>query len=266
MDLGLKGKTAIVTGGSSNIGRGVVLALAREGANVVITFRDPVQSRKTADDAIALGGQALPVRTEVVERESVENMVKKTLEAFGRVDILVNNVGGGNDGPALHEKPWEEIDEEIRKNFWAQVCTCKVVSPIMMKQQWGRIINIGTDVSRSGSARNPIYAASKAAVGGLTRSIARQLGRYNITVNSVLPGWTLPESPEDAGVGSFWYGGKAGKLFSPEFMEKQVKALPVRRTGTPRDIAAMVIFFASEQASYITGQTIAVDGGATMEM
>ncbi len=266
MDLGLKGKTAIVTGGSSNIGRGIVLALAQEGANVVITYRDEKQARKTADDAIALGVKALPIKTQVVERESVENMVQKTMEAFGRVDILVNNVGGGNDGPALHEKPYEEIDEEIRKNFWAVVCTCKTVSPIMMNQKWGRIINIGTDVSRSGSARNPIYAASKAAVGGLTRSIARQLGRYNVTVNSVLPGWTLPEKPEDVGAGSFWYGGKAEKLFSPEFMEKQVKALPVRRTGMPRDIAAMVAFFASEQASYITGQTIAVDGGATMEM
>jgi NAD(P)-dependent dehydrogenase (short-subunit alcohol dehydrogenase family) len=266
MDLGLKGKTAVVTGGSSNIGRGIVLALAKEGANVVITYRDEKQARKTAEDAIALGGHALPIKTEVVDRESVENMVKKTVEAFGRLDILVNNVGGGNDGPALHEKSYEEIDKEIRINFWAVVCTCKTVSPIMMNQKWGRIINIGTDVSRSGSARNPIYAASKAAVGGLTRSLAKGLGKYNVTVNSVLPGWTLPEKPEDVGQGSFWYGGKAAQLFSPEFMDKQVKALPIRRTGTPRDIANMVAFFASDGASYITGQTIAVDGGATMEM
>jgi len=266
MDLGLKGKTAVVTGGSSNIGRGIVLALAQERANVVITYRDEKQARRTAEDAVALGGKALPIRTEVVERESVENMVKKTVEAFGRLDILVNNVGGGNDGPALYEKTYEEIDEEIRKNFWAVVCTCKSVSKLMMDQKWGRIINIGSDVARSGSARSPIYAASKAAVGGLTRSLARQLGRYNVTVNCVLPGWTLPEKPEDVGAGSFWYGGKAAQLFSPEFMEKQVKALPVRRTGTPRDIANMVAFFASDCASYITGQTIGVDGGATMEM
>ena len=266
MDLGLKGKTAVVTGGSSNIGRGIVLALAKEGANVVITYRDEKQARKTAEDAIALGGHALPIKTEVIERESVENMVKKTVEDFGRLDILVNNVGGGNDGPALHEKSYEEIDKEIRVNFWAVVCTCKSVSPIMIGQKYGRIINIGTDVSRSGSARNPIYAASKAAVGGLTRSLAKGLGKYNVTVNSVLPGWTLPEKPEDVGAGSFWYGGKAAQLFSPEFMEKQVKALPIRRTGTPRDIANMVAFFASDCADYITGQTIAVDGGATMEM
>ena len=266
MDLGLKGKTAVVTGGSSNIGRGIVLALAKEGANVVITYRDEKQARKTAEDAIALGGHALPIKTEVIERESVENMVKKTVEDFGRLDILVNNVGGGNDGPALHEKSYEEIDKEIRVNFWAVVCTCKSVSPIMIGQKYGRIINIGTDVSRSGSARNPIYAASKAAVGGLTRSLAKGLGKYNVTINSVLPGWTLPEKPEDVGAGSFWYGGKAAQLFSPEFMEKQVKALPIRRTGTPRDIANMVAFFASDCADYITGQTIAVDGGATMEM
>ena len=173
MDLGLKGKTAIVTGGSSNIGRGIVLALAKEGANVVITYRDEKQARKTAEDAIALGGHALPIKTEVVERESVENMVKKTVEAFGRLDILVNNVGGGNDGPALHEKSYEEIDKEIRVNFWAVVCTCKSVSKLMMDQKYGRIINIGTDVSRSGSARNPIYAASKAAVGCLADTMSR---------------------------------------------------------------------------------------------
>jgi len=265
VDLGLAGKTAIVTGGSSNIGRGIVLALAKEGANVVITYRDEKQARKTADDANAMGGHALPVRTEVVERESVENMVKKTLEAFGRIDILVNNVGGGNEGPFLVDKPYEEIEKEIKVNYWSVIYTCKSVSRHMMEQSYGRIINIGSDVARSGSARNPVYAASKAAVIGLTKSLARQLGRYNVTVNCILPGWTLPEKPEDVGQGSFWYGEKARQVFSPEFLEKQVKGLPIRRTGTPRDIACMTVFFASDCASYITGQTIAVDGGAVME-
>jgi 2-hydroxycyclohexanecarboxyl-CoA dehydrogenase len=264
MDLGLAGKTAIVTGGSSNIGRGIVLALAKEGANIVITYRDEKQARKTADDANALGGNALPIRTEVVQRESVENMVKKTLEAFGNIDIMVNNVGGGNDGPALVDKPYEEIENEIRVNYLSVIHTCKAVSRHMMDQKYGRIVNIGTDVALSGSARNPIYASSKAAVIGLTKSLARQLGKYSVTVNCILPGWTLPENPEDVGQGSFWYGGKASQLFSPEFMEKQVKALPIRRTGTPRDIAYMAVFLASDCASYITGQTIAVDGGATM--
>ncbi|MCX5999337.1 MAG: 3-oxoacyl-ACP reductase FabG [Chloroflexi bacterium] len=265
MDLGLAGKTAIVTGGSSNIGRGIVLALAKEKANVIITYRDEKQARKTADDANALGGHALPIRTEVVERESVENMVKKALEAFGHIDILVNNVGGGNDGPFLVDKPYDEIEKEIRVNLWSVIHTCKSVSRHMIDRKYGRIINIGTDVARSGTARNPIYAASKAGVIGLTKSLARQMGQHNVTVNCVLPGWTLPEKPEDVGQGSFWYGDKARQIFSPEFLEKQVKGLPVRRTGTPRDIANMVVFFASDCASYITGQTIAVDGGAVME-
>lgn len=265
MDLGLAGKTAIVTGGSSNIGRAIVLALAKEGANIAIADRDTVQGAKTASDAKALGGNALPIKTEITDRESVADMVKKTLEVFGRIDILVNNIGGGNEGPALVDKPYDEVEHEIKVNFMGPIHTCKAVSRLMIDQGYGRIVNVGTDVSLSGSARNPIYASSKAAILGLTKSLARQMGKNNITVNCVLPGWTPPESPEDVGEGSFWHGERAKSFFDPVFIEKQVKALPVRRVGKPRDIAAAVVFLASEDASYITGQTIAVDGGATMQ-
>lgn len=264
MNLGLAGKTAIVTGGSSNIGRGVVLALAEEGVNVVITYRDEKQATKTAAEANAQGGgRALPIRTEVVDRESVESMVKQTLDSFGRIDILVNNVGSSTDGPHVVDKPYAQIEYEIEVNYWSVIHCCKAVAASMIGQKSGRIVNLGSGVALVGRAGDTIYAASKAAVIGLTKSLARELGKYDITVNCVIPGWTLPEKPGDVGAGSFWYGKNAGH-YSPEYLEKQVKGQPIRRPGTPRDIASMVVFLASDCASWVTGQTICVNGGAVI--
>lgn len=264
MELGLKGKTAIVTGGSSNIGRGIVLALAKEGANVVITYRDETQAQKTADDAGALGGGwVLPVRTEVVDKESVENMVKRAIEAFGRIDILVNNVGASTDGPHVVDKPYEQIEHEVKVNYWSVIHCSKAVAGHMIGNKSGRIVNLGSGVALVGRAGDTIYAASKAAVVGFTKSLARELGPHGITVNCVVPGWTMPESAGDVGQGSFWHG-KSAEVYSQEYIAKQVKALPIRRVGTPRDIANMVVFLASDCASYVTGQTICVDGGAVI--
>jgi NAD(P)-dependent dehydrogenase (short-subunit alcohol dehydrogenase family) len=264
MELGLKGKTAIVTGGSSNIGRAIVLGLAKEGANVVITYRDEKQARKTAEDANALGGgRALPVQTQVVDRASVESMVKQTLDAFGRIDILVNNVGASTDGPRVVEKPYDQIEHEVNVNYWSVIHCCKAVAPAMIERKWGRIVNLGSGVALVGRAGDSIYAASKAAVIGFTKSLSRELGQYNITVNCVVPGWTMPEDPGDVGQGSFWHG-KSKEVFSPEYIEKQVRVQPIRRVGTPRDVSDMVAFLASDRASYVTGQTVCVDGGAVI--
>ena len=264
MELGLKGKTAIVTGGSSNIGRAIVLALVKEGANVVITYRDEIQAQKTAKEANALGGgRALPMKTQVVDRGSVENMVRETLEAFGRIDILVNNVGSSTDGPHIVEKPYDQIEHEVEVNYWSVIHCSKAVAGHMIERKWGRIVNLGSGVALVGRAGDTIYAASKAAVIGFTKSLSRELGRYNITVNCVVPGWTMPENPGDVGAGSFWHG-KSKEVYSPEYIEKQVKALPIRRVGIPRDVANMVVFLASDCASYVTGQTICVNGGAVI--
>ncbi len=264
MELGLKGKTAIVTGGSSNIGRGIVLALAKEGVNVVITYRDEVQARKTAEDANALGGgRALPLKTEVVEKASVENMVKQTMEAFGRIDILVNNVGGSTDGPHVTDKPYDQIEYEVNVNYWSVIHCSKAVVGHMIEKKSGRIVNLGSGVALVGRAGDTIYAASKAAVVGFTKSLARELGPFGVTVNCVVPGWTMPEDAGDVGRGSFWHD-KSSQTYSPEYIGKQVKFLPIRRVGTPRDIANMVVFLASDCASYVTGQTICVDGGAVI--
>ncbi|MBL7119421.1 MAG: glucose 1-dehydrogenase [Dehalococcoidia bacterium] len=266
MDMNLAGKTAIVTGGGSNIGRGIVLGLAREGANVVITYRDEKQARKTAGDAESLGGHAFIVKMDVRDRDSVSSMVQQAIGFTGRIDVLVNNVGAGTDGPLLVEKSFDEIDREIETNFRSVIYCSRAVSPYMMEQRYGKIINIGSPSALSGRGGDAIYSSSKAAVIGLTKSLARELGHYNINVNCVCPGWVIPEKREDVGQGSFWYE-RYREMYTPEDLEKQekqVRRFPIGRRGNPKDIASMVLFLASDRASYVTGQTICVDGGAVI--
>ncbi len=263
MEFGLTGKTVIVTGGGSNIGRGIALAFAREGANVVITYRDEEQARRTADDIRSLGGSPFIVKTDVCERQSVEDMVARVLDSTGRIDVMVNNVGGAKEGVLVADKPYEEIEAEMKTNFWSALYCSKSVTPYMIERQAGRIINVGSPVALTGRAGGAIYSASKAAVVGFTKSLARELGRYSITVNCVCPGWIMPENPEDAGQGSFWHD-KFHDVFSPEYLQKQVSTYPIQRVGIPRDIAGMVVFLASDRASYVTGQVICTDGGATI--
>lgn len=263
MNLNLEGRVAIVTGGSSNIGRGIVLALAREGANVAITYRDEVQANKTATDATTLGVKALPVRTDISDAKSVGDMVSTVLGNFGRIDILVNNVGVSRDGPHIVDKSLEEIEYEIRMNLWATVLCSKLVAAEMVKQEYGRIINMGSSAAAQGRVGDTTYCACKQAIVGFTRSLARELGPRNITVNCVSPGWIMPEKPEDVGKGSFWHE-KFKESYTPGYIDKTIKSFPIKRVGVPRDIAEMVTFLASDCGSYITGQTFNVNGGATM--
>lgn len=263
MDLGLSGKTVIVTGGASNIGRATVLAFAREGANIVIADLDEKQAHKTADDANALGGHALVIKADVGDRDSVQTMVKKTLDAFGSVDVLVNNVAWANQGPLLVDKPDDEIEKEIRLTFWSVIHCSRVVAKHMIDRKYGKIVNIGSDAGRAGQPRGVTYSGTKAAVIGFTKALARELGRHGINVNCVCPGWVVPERPEDAGEGSFW-SGRVHDTWTPEDLQKQIQICAIRRLGTPRDIADMVVFLASDCTSYVTGQTISVDGGAVM--
>ena len=221
MDLRLAGKTAIVTGGASNVGRGIVLAFAREGANIVIADRDEKQSLKTAGDANALGGHALVVNTDVCDSDSVDNMVKKTIDSFRRIDVLVNDVTWAVQGPLLVDKTDDEIDKEIRTAYWSAICCSKAVARHMMEQRYGRIINMGSNSGRKGQAGAVTYSANKAAIIGLTKALARELGRYNITVNCVCPGVVLPENPEDVGEGSYWHGRFKG-VFTPEYVAKAI--------------------------------------------
>ncbi|MBM3118851.1 MAG: 3-oxoacyl-ACP reductase FabG [Chloroflexi bacterium] len=262
MDLNLAGKAVIVTGGGSNIGRGIVLAFAREGPNVVIADIDEVQAQKVAKEANDLGGKAIVIKTDVTDVDSVTAMAKKTLEQFGKIDVLVNNVGWGMDRLFI-EKPRTEWEKEVNINFWGVINCTRVVLDHMIEQKYGKIISISSDAGRMGEYREAVYAGCKGGVIAMSKTLARELGRYGINVNVVCPGMTLPESPEHAGELSMWKSPMA-QFLTPEVQEKAAKAYPLRRLGKPQDVANVVVFLASDVASFITGQTISVSGGYTM--
>ena len=263
MDLGLTGKTVIVTGGASNIGRAIVLTFAREAANIVIADLDEKQAQRTAGDASALGGHAVVITADVGDGESVENMVRQTLDTFGGVDVLVNNVGWANQGPLLVDKPDQEIKKEIRLNCWSVLNCSRVVARHMMERKYGKIVNISSDAGRAGVPGAVVYSGTKAAVIGFTRALARELGRYGVNVNCVCPGVIVPETAEDVGEGSFW-SERVRHTWSQDDLRKMTAGNAIRRPGNPQDIANMVVFLASDCASYVTGQTFSVDGGMVM--
>ena len=262
MDLNLAGKTAIVTGGGSNIGRAIALAFAREKSNVMIADIDEAQGQKVAKEAVALGGKALAIKTDVTSYDSVTAMVKRTIEEFGKLDVLVNNVGWTLDRLFV-EKPRSEWEKEVSINFWGVVNCTRAVLDHMIGRKYGKIISIGSDAGRMGEYREAVYAACKGGVIAMSKSLARELGRYGININVVCPGVTVPENPEHAGELSMWKGPMA-QVFTTEVQEKAAKAYPLRRLGKPEDIANVVVFLASDAASFITGQTISVSGGYTM--
>ncbi len=265
MELGLSGKTAIVTGGASNIGRGIALGFAQEGAKIVIAEIDEDQGRKVVEEARDLGAEALHIRTDVTDLDSVRAMVSTTLEGFGRIHILVNNAGGTVHARPFVEKPRSEWATEIDLNYWGVInCTREVVGH-MIERKGGKIINIASTSGQSGFAGYNLanYAGVKGGVIALSRALAWEFGRYNINVNVVCPGWIVPESPNDVGKTSFWkqWG---YDYYTPDVLQRAMRYWPVRRLGKPEDIADSVLFLASERASFLTGQTLSVSGGLTM--
>lgn len=264
MDLGLSGKVAIVTGGGSNIGRAISLAFAKEGAQVVIAELDLNQGKRVVDQIKTLGGRAIVIRTDVTDYSPVQEMVSQVLRQWGHIDILVNNVGWVYDRLFV-EKPREEWEKEIALNLWSVInCTRAVIEP-MIERKYGKIVNIASDAGRMGEYREAVYAGCKGGVIAMSKSIAREVGRYGINVNVVCPGATAPESPEDVGGKSMWApGGGLAAYNTPEVLEKMAKAYPLRRLGKSEDTANAVLFLASDVAAYITGQTLSVSGGYTM--
>lgn len=262
MDLNLAGKTAIVTGGGSNIGRGIVLAFAMENSNVVVADIDEDQGKRVAEEANALGGKAIAVKTDVTDFDSVTAMVKVTAKHFKGVEILINNVGGAARLQTFLEKPRAKWEKEINRNLWAVLNCTKAVVDHMVEQRCGRIVNISSEAGRTRSEKVSVYAACKGGVITFTKALAQELGRYSINVNVVCPGLITPESPEHIGELSMWKGQTGQSL--REYYEAELKSIPLGRVGKPNDIANAVIFLASDAASYITGQTLSVNGGWTM--
>jgi len=261
MELGLKGKTVIITGGGSNIGRAITLAFAKEGSNIVIADIDEKQANKVADKAKKLGVKAIVVKTDVTDYDAVEAMVKKAIDEFGAVDVLVNNVGWDLQQLFIDTTPdfWEKI---ININYRSALNCTKVVLGHMIERKSGAIVSIGSDAGRIGEFREAVYGGTKGAVIAFSKAVAREVGRYNVRLNVVCPGMTIPQSEEEYGEESGWK--LARGFFTDEIKEKIIKNYPLRRLGTSEDIANAVLFMASDVANFITGQTLSVSGGYSM--
>ncbi|HKZ50389.1 MAG TPA: SDR family NAD(P)-dependent oxidoreductase [Dehalococcoidia bacterium] len=265
MDLQLAGKTAIVTGGGSNIGRGISLGLAKEGANVVIADVDETAAKKVADQANALeaGGKTIAIRCDVTNYQNVEAMINQAVQQFGQVHALVNNVGWTVDQLFI-ERSRQDWEKEVNLNLWSVINCCRAMLPHMIEKSYGHIVSIGSDAGRMGEYREAVYSGCKAGVIGLTKALAREVGRYGITLNVVCPGTTPPGSVDELSEVSAWRGEMGQMFMNPEIQKKAAERYPLRRLGTPGDIASAVAFLASDAARHITGQTLSVSGGYSM--
>jgi len=271
METGLAGKTVIVTGGGSNIGRGIVLAFAEEGSNIVIADKDEAQARRTAAKARELGAQStLVIGVDVTREGEVEAMVGAVLEKFSKIDVVVNNVGQPSDIPFTEETK-ETLDKSMDVNLRSTINCAKAILPHMIKQGSGKVVNIGSEAGRKGDPERAVYSACKGAVIALTKAIARDVGSYGVTVNCVCPHRITPQDLEQqTGEGSVFHPEKgqykmmAPLVGTPELEKMLTEPLSVKRLGRPEDIGYAVVFLASDRAGYITGQTFSVNGGAYM--
>jgi 2-hydroxycyclohexanecarboxyl-CoA dehydrogenase len=244
--MGLEGKIAIVTGAGQGIGRGIATKLAAEGATVVVTDINEDTAKETA---ATIGG--IGIRTDVTSRESVEAMVEQVMRQFGRIDVLVNNAGWDKSGPFVDSDPadWDRI---IAINLYGVLHTSKAVLPIMAAQGAGSVVNLASDAGRVGSSGEAVYSAAKGGVIAFTKATAREMARHQVNANCVCPG------PTDTAL----FASVGGD--NPKLREALTKAIPFRRLAQPEDLANVVAFLASDEAAYVTGQTVSVSGGLTM--
>ncbi len=244
----LKDKVALVTGASRGIGRSISLVLARQGARIVAVDLDPEGLEKVADEIREAGSDAVVVKGNVTVSEDAERMVEEAVKAFGRIDILINNAGITRDSLLVRMKD-EDWDAVLNVNLKGAFLCTRSVTKVMSKQRSGTIINIASVVGQMGNIGQANYCASKAGVIGLTKSNARELARRNITVNAVAPGFIATDMTEAM----------------PEKVRQELAAqIPLNRLGSADDVANAVLFLASDQAAYITGQVIGVNGGMYM--
>jgi 3-oxoacyl-[acyl-carrier protein] reductase len=242
----LSGKTALVTGGSRGIGAGICKYLAQHGAAVAINYKESKEQalalKKMIEEA---GGKAIAIQADVRKPEDCERLIQETIAGLGRLDILVNNAGFNRDTLLLRMslEDWDEVMElNLRAVF---LCTKAAVRP-MIKQRFGRIINIGSVSGLAGNAGQANYAAAKSGIIGFTLAVARELGSRNITANVIAPGLVITELTKD---------------IRKEIVEGVKQRLIIDRFGTVEDVAAAVLYFASEESGYVTGQVLSVDGG-----
>jgi 3-oxoacyl-[acyl-carrier protein] reductase len=245
----LDGKVALVTGGSRGIGRAIALRLATQGADVAFTYRgNAAAAQATVAEIEALGRRALAVQADAADGTSAEAAVKTVLDALGKVDILVNNAGITRDDLIMRMKP-EDWTDVLETNLFGAFYALKACTRPMLKARAGRIINITSVSGQAGQTGQANYSSAKAGLIGLTKAAARELASRNITVNAVAPGFVLTELTQDL----------------PEALQAEItNRTPLGRFGTTEEIANAVAFLASDEAAYITGQVLAVDGGLVM--
>ena len=245
----LKGKCALVTGASRGIGKAIALKLASLGANLVLNYRSSeTEAMEVEKEVKKMGVDAISIIGDISKLEDVENLVSVAKEKFGSVDIMVNNAGITKDTLILRMKE-EDFDKVIDVNLKGVFNCLKTITPVMVRQKHGKIINLSSVVGISGNAGQVNYAASKAGVIGMTKSLAKEVGSRGINVNAVAPGFIETDMTE---------------VLGDKYKEEIKKNIPLKKLGKPEDVANVVAFLASESSDYITGQVIHVDGGMLM--
>ena len=247
----LEDKVAIVTGGGRGIGRAIAKTFSAEGARVVVADLELDSAATVVAEIEAAGGSGLAVKTDVALKSAADQMVEAAIQKYGQVDILVNNAGWDRIEPFLDntEDIWAKI---VSINLMGVINCCRAVLPQMISRKCGKIVNIGSDAGRVGSSGEAVYSATKGGVIAFTKTLAREMARNKINVNCVAPGPTDTDLFAEVAAGN------------PKIAEALVRSIPFRRLGRPEDIAYAVLFLASDEAGYITGQTLSVNGGLNM--
>lgn len=245
----LDGKVALVTGGSRGIGRATAEALAERGATVIVNYaRGEAAAREVVDGILARGGKAEMLGFDVADADAAESAIADCAKRHGRLDVLVANAGIAIDGLLLRLKP-EDWDQTFAVNVRGAVSCARAATRVMMRAKSGRVIFLSSIVGEMGNAGQAAYAASKAAIIGLTKTLAREYASRNVTVNAVAPGYVDTDMTQ---------------AIQGEQREKMLQTIPLARIGTSRDIASAIVYLASDEASYVTGQVLRVNGGMYM--
>lgn len=246
MDLGLQGKGAIVTGGSLGIGRAIALELAREGANVAVNYRrHDTEAKEVVTEIEKLGRKALAVKADVAKFADAGNMVREVVEKFGRLDLLVCNAGITWDG-VIWKMTEEQWDQVIAVNLKGYFNYNRAAALVFKDQKYGKIVNISSINGMRGKMAQANYAASKGGEIALSKSLAKELGKFNVNVNVVAPGMVMTDMMKD---------------IAPEFLKKALDETVVGRFATPEDVGHLVAFLCSDRARHITGEVVKIDGG-----